>query len=183
MLARALGRSLGILGVAALATGCVLPPPADAPTPPRVTVLGADRGALRYGASASEVLGHELIRDKVKALFGADWSADGRTGRVRLGASEFFTKSEPPRLLRIGETTWVAVSGCARATCGLHRGLLLISEDGGELLSRLDEGGFSHYYAYGPGAAVTPGTRALLDGAWRALEPTLAESARSTRGV
>ncbi len=183
MLARALGRSLGILGVAALATGCVLPPTADAPTPPPVSVLGADPRALRYGNSASEVLGHELIREKVKALFGVDWSAGGGAGRLGMGASEFFTQSPPPRLLRVGETAWVAVPGCARPACGAHRGLLLVRDDGSELLSRLDEGGFSHYYAYGPGASVTPATRALVDGAWRAVQPSVGENPRSSREV
>jgi hypothetical protein len=48
--------------------------------------------------------------------------------------------------------------------------LLLIQENGQDLLARLDEGGFSHYYAHGPAWGVAGSTTAAVDSALRALE-------------
>jgi hypothetical protein len=47
---------------------------------------------------------------------------------------------------------------------------LLIQENGQDLLARLDEGGFSHYYAHGPAWGVAGSTTAAVDSALRALE-------------
>ncbi|HSF03524.1 MAG TPA: hypothetical protein VLA62_10960, partial [Solirubrobacterales bacterium] len=50
--------------------------------------------------------------------------------------------------------------------------LLLIQEGGEALLARLDEGGFSHYYAYGGTWGVAGSTARIADSALRALERT-----------
>jgi hypothetical protein len=48
---------------------------------------------------------------------------------------------------------------------------LLIREGGEQLMARLDDGGFSHHHAYGPGVVGGPGgTVMALESALRALE-------------
>ena len=60
-------------------------------------------------------------------------------------------------MIRIGAANYIAVTGCARQACSSRRGLLLIREGGEELMARLDDGGFSHHHAYGPGVVGGPG--------------------------
>jgi len=166
---------MGVSGM--LATACVVAPSPDAPPPPRADVLQPDARVIRYGERGADVLQNPAVRDKLPILFGPDWTGDGTGRRLTLSAAEFFSRAEPPRLVQTAGATYVAVPGCALRACGAYRSMLLIREDGSEILSRLDEGGFSHYYAYGPGANVNPSTRALMDGAWRALQPGLGSTA------
>ena len=88
-----------------------------------------------------------------------DWTpaADGR-GKIAKGAAAYFGRTEAPRGVRVGDANYVAVDGCVPATCRSERVLLLIQEGGEGLLARLDEGGFSHYYAYG-GTGGSPARR------------------------
>ena len=64
-----------------------------------------------------------------------------------------------------------AALSAAETTSRSARRLLLVLLDGEELLARLDAGGVAHYYAFRAGANMTPQDRALVDSAWRALEP------------
>src|SRR5216683_578854 len=79
-------------------------------------------------------------------------------------------RTEPPRGVRVGDANYVAVTGCVPANCGGERVLLLIQESGEGLLARLDEGGFSHYYAYGGNWGLAGTTAQIVDSARRALE-------------
>jgi len=152
---------------ALLFTACVVPPPAGVPMPGAAGVLPADARALRYGATAPEVLDSPQLRDKVRALFGADWSPGAKMAH---GAPAFFPASSSIRMLRIGDREYIALTGCVTSACASHRGLLLIGPDGEQLLARLDEGGFSHYYNYGPGATGAALPRSSIDGAWLAIQ-------------
>jgi hypothetical protein len=123
--------------------------------------------ALRYGASAPEVFNNPFLRDKIRALFGADWNPGGQ---LALGAPAFFPPSSPIRSLRIGDQEYIAITGCVPIACARDRGLLLIRQDGEQLMARLDEGGFSHYYDHAPGASPSTVPRSWIDNAWRALQ-------------
>lgn len=160
--------TIGLLGVLG-AGGCVVPPPSGELVPPRVEVLAADSGSTRYGGSAAQIFEHPAIRDKVRALFGPDWSA-GRAGGPSGATPLFFATSSPPTRLRVGDREYLAVPGCAAAACATRRGLVLVSADGERLLARVDDGGFTLRYGFGPGmTAMTPQDRLLVDAAWRAL--------------
>ncbi len=160
--------TIALLG-ALSAAGCVLPPPPGELVPPRVEVLAADAGATRYGVGAAQIFEHPAIRDKVRALFGPDWSA-GRAGGLSAAAGQFFSTSSPPRALRVGDREYLAVSGCMTAACVKHRGLVLIAAGGERLIARVDDGGFTLHYGFGPGmTALTPQDRLLVDAAWGAL--------------
>lgn len=76
-------------------------------------------------------------------------------------------------LLRLKRERGDRPPGAARdgAPAQTHRRLLLIRSEGDELLARLDEGGFTHYYACRAGAGLSPWDQALVDNAWRALAP------------
>jgi hypothetical protein len=165
--------ALGLLAVALVAAGCVVPPSGDV-VPPPVQVIGADARALRYGASAAEILTHPQFRDRVPALYGADWgpAPGGPPTALRSPVPEFFARTESLRLLQVGDRLYVAAMGCPATGCAGRRGLLLVSEDGIELLSRLDEGGLTHYYVQGPRATATLAARAVLDAAWWAMRST-----------
>ena len=155
--------SLGVFPALSL-TGCVVPPSGS---PPTAGVLPADARALRYGASVPEVFNNPLLRDKILALFGPDWNPGGR---VAAGAAAFFPPNSPLRSLRIADQDYIAITGCVSTACASHRGLLLIRQDGEQLMARLDEGGFSHYYDFAPGATARPVPQASIDGAWRAMQ-------------
>ncbi len=165
---RAWGRALVTLG-ALLAAGCVVPPPPGTLAPPRVELLHDD---ARYGRTAEQVLEHPALHAGVRGLFGADWRATAaRTGGLTAPAAEFFARSTSPRLVRIDGRDYVAVSGCMPSACAARRGLLLVEDGGARLLARVDDGGFTHDYGYGPGmTALTPENRLVIDAAWRALD-------------
>jgi len=156
-----------------VATGCVTPPPPGSPTPPAAEVLPADARALAYGRSAGEVLENPQLRDKVRALFAADWNppTPGGVGKLTLAAPRYFETGGPLRMVRIGTADYIAITGCATQACASRRGLLLIREGGEELMARLDDGGFSHHHAYGPGVVGGPGGAVvMLESGLRALE-------------
>ena len=160
--------TIGLLGALSLA-GCVLPPPPGELVPPRVEVLAGDARSTRYGGSAAEIFEHPAIRDKVRALFGPDWSG-GPAGGLSAAAPLFFVTSSPPRGVRIGDREYLAVSGCMTAACPTRRGLVLVGADGERLLARVDDGGFTRRYGFGPGMTVmTAEDRLLVDAAWGAL--------------
>lgn len=149
--------------------GCVISPPVGTPVPPRVEIVRDDSAALRYGSSAAEVFAHPTVGEKARSLFGTDWTGAPGTG-TSVAAPDFFSGSLAFQALRIGEWEYTAVSGCLPTACATHRGLLLIRSDGERLLARLDEAGFTHYYGFGIGVAMTPLTRAVVDRAWDTLE-------------
>jgi hypothetical protein len=154
------------IAAALLVTSCVAPPPAGVPMPGSAEVLPADARALRYGATAPEVFDNPQLRDKLRGLFGPDWtSGPGR----EFGAPAFFPASASIRMVRMGDREYVAITGCVTSACDGHRGLLLVGPDG-QLMARLDDGGFSRYYDYGPGATGGAQVRATLDGAWIAIQ-------------
>ena len=166
------GSLLSVL-IARITTGCVIPPEPGSATPPRSQVMEADARALAYGRSASEILNNPQLSDKVRALFGADWSppTTGGVGKPMGAAPEYFQVGGPVRMVQVGDANYIAVTGCAKQACAKQRGLLLIREGGDQLLARLDEGGFLNQYAYGPG--MTGGSAAAgatLEGALIALE-------------
>jgi hypothetical protein len=151
--------------VALLCGACVVPPSPQTPVPATVTVIPADARALRYGSTAPEVLANPALQDKVRALFGADWYPG--TGRA-YGAPAFFPPSSSIRMVRMQGREYIAITGCVIEACGNYRGLLLIGSEE-QLMARLDDGGFSHYYDYGPNATGDTASRLALDGAWLAL--------------
>src|SRR5262245_11524716 len=165
------GPPIGLL-MLLLGAGCTFaPPPGGQAVPSSVEVLPADARALQYGSSAPELFNSPQIRDKVRALFGSDWSpaAEGG-GRLQYGAVSYFPGTSAIRMLRIDNQDYVAITGCVPSACNTHRGLVLIRSDGDQLWARLDEGGFSKYYGHGPammGAVVSP---AFIDSAWRAVD-------------
>jgi hypothetical protein len=161
--------TLLVTAVALVATACITPQSADTPAAPIVQVDVTDTRARQFGATASDILTNSALLPKIRALFGPDWALEPGAG-LRAPASSFFASADPPRMLRTNEAEFVAVTGCGGAGCRHQRVLLLIRSDGEQLLSRLDEGGFGHYYAYGPGITMTPATRALLDRARGAVE-------------
>ncbi len=157
--------SLSVLA-ALFFTACVVPTRAGVPGPEPALVLPADARALRYGGTAPEVFANPELRDKLRGLFGADWSP-GPLGAF--GAPAFFPASASIRMLRVGDREYIAMTGCVTSACPGHRGLLLIGTDE-QLLARLDDGGFSRYYHFGRAATGDALTRATIDGAWLAIE-------------
>lgn len=158
-----------VTAVATLATGCITAPSPDLPPRPVVQVDSGDARARQFGNTTTEIITNPALAPKIHALFGPDWALEPGA-RLRAPASSFFASGDPPRMLRTAEAEYVAVSGCGPAGCGLQRVLLLVRPDTEALLARLDEGGFSHYYAYGAGLTMSPATRALLDRARTVVE-------------
>jgi len=158
-------RSLNVLAMFVLVVG-FLPSWAETLRPTPALVLTADARALRYGATGPEVLENPHLRDKLRGLFGADWSPGPQR---TFGASAYFPASATIRMLRVVELDYIAISGCVTGACTGHHGLLLVGPDE-QLLARLDDGGFSHYYYYGPDAPGDAITRSAVDGAWLAIK-------------
>jgi len=158
------------LALGALTAACTIDPPAGTPTPPMAGPLEPGPREARFGRSGEEVLNNPQLRDKIRNLFGADWTpaAEGR-GKILKGAAAYFGRTEPPRGVRVGDANYVAVTGCVPPNCRSERVLLLIQESGEGLLARVDEGGFSHYYAYGGNWGLAGSTAQILDSALRAL--------------
>ena len=161
--------ALSCLLLAPVMTGCVVP---SASSPPTAEVLPADARALVYGRSAKEVLENPQLQDKLRALFQANWNppTPGGVGKPTLAAAQYFETGGPLRMVRVGAANYIAITGCATQTCSNRRGLLLIREDGEELMARLDDGGFSHVHSYGPGVVGGPaGAAVVMESALRAL--------------
>jgi hypothetical protein len=128
------------------AAGCTVPPRPGTPVAPAAQVVPPDPGVETYGSSIEQVAQNPMIADKLRAMFGPDWSG----GQLApLGASAYFAKGDPPRMVRVGGVDYIAYTGCVPAACETSRVLLLIREGGSEMIARLDDGGFAHYYAYG----------------------------------
>ena len=162
--------TMGLL-VALVAAGCVTPHPAGVPAPSVVQVLPADARALRYGPTSAAVIDNPEMQPRIRALYGSDWAPAAQGGgRLQYGAAAYFPPNAPIRMVRIDNQDYIAITGCVRSACAANRALLLIREDGTELWSRLDEGGFSRYYGHGPSLVVTPVSPTFIDSAWRALE-------------
>ena len=159
----------GILSAMAglVLAACVVEPPPGVSMPSKAGVPTADARALRYGATGPEILANPQLRDKVQALYGPDWNP---TPKVPSGAPAYFPASSSIRLVTIGADDYIAVTGCVQSACGSNKGLLLIRQDGDQLLSRLDQGGLSHYYQYGVGATPNNVPRASIDGAWITIQ-------------
>jgi hypothetical protein len=144
------------------AAGCTIAPPPGSPIPPASELLPADSRAFTYGHTVDDVLQNQKVADKVRGLFGADWApASQGGGQLALGAGGYFGGSAPLRMVRIGGVDYIALTGCAPGACNTHRVLLLIRDGGSELLARLDDGGFVHYYGYS-GEAVTRNTAPII---------------------
>jgi uncharacterized protein YndB with AHSA1/START domain len=104
---------------------CTLSPePGSSATLP-AQVLPADARALVYGRTVSEVIQSPELRDKIPALFGTDWMP-GR-GQIASGASAFFEKAGPLRMVNIAGKDYVAVAGCVASACPTRRVLMLIA--------------------------------------------------------
>ena len=128
------------------AAGCTVPPRPGVPVSPAAQVVPPDRRAEAYGSSIEQVVQNPIVGDKVRAMFGPDWSG----GQLApLGASASFAKGGPSQMVRVDGADSVAYTGCVPAACETSRVLLLIREGGSEMVARLDDGGFAHYYAYG----------------------------------
>ena len=122
---------LGLL-LLPIAAGCVVPGPT---TPPRSQVVEADARALAYGRSAAEIFENPQLRDKLTALFGADWGppTPGGVGKLNGAAPEYFSLGGPVRMVNVGDASYISVTGCVRQDCAKRRGLLLIREGGEQL--------------------------------------------------
>ena len=153
-----------------LATGCTIAPPAGSPVPPAAELLPADSRVFAYGNTVDEVLQNPQVGVKIRDLFGADWAPASRGGgQLALGAEAYFHGLAPLRMVRVGGVDYIALTGCARAACRTDRVLLLIREGGSELLARLDEGGFVHYYGYGSEEVARNTAPLVVDSGLRAL--------------
>ncbi|HYB69197.1 MAG TPA: hypothetical protein VEH80_00930 [Candidatus Bathyarchaeia archaeon] len=126
-----------------------------------------------FGRTGDEVVNNRELREKIRGMFGADWvpAAQGG-GKITRGASAYFARTTAPHGVRVGDRSYIAVTGCVPESCGIDRVLLLVQEGGQGLLARLDEGGFSHYYAYGGDWGLAGSTAGIVDAGLRALERT-----------
>jgi hypothetical protein len=160
-----------VVMVGILTAACTIEPPPGTPTPPAAGMLERGPRETGYGHTGDEVVNNPQLRDKIRGLFGQDWApAASAGGKLARGAAAYFGRTEPPRGLRIGDASYIAVTGCVPATCASERVLLLVQEGGQALLARLDEGGFSHYYAYGGTWGLAGSTARTVDSGLRALE-------------
>jgi hypothetical protein len=162
------GMILG-LTVGAAASACTIDPPAGTPPAPMAGALEGGPREAAFGRTGPEVVNNPQLRDNIRQMFGSDWGPGGKLVR---GAEPFFGRTEPPRGIRIGDRNYIAVTGCAPDRCQADRVLLLIQESGESLLARLDEGGFSHYYAYGGNWGLAGSTAQAADSGLRALQRT-----------
>jgi len=160
-----------MLSLGTLTTACTIDPPAGTPPAPIAGVLERGPREAAFGRTGDEVVNNPQLRDKIRNLFGEDWTAAaGGRGKIVKGAGAYLGRTEPPRGVRIGDRNYVAVTGCVPASCRSERVLLLIQEGGEGLLARLDEGGFSHYYAYGGNWGLAGSTASIVDSGLKALE-------------
>jgi hypothetical protein len=146
------------------AAGCTVPPGPGIPASPAALVVPPDMRAEVYGSSIESVAQNPMVGDNVRAMFGSDWTG-GQLAPP--GASAYFTKGDPPRMVRVDGVDYIAYTGCMPAACETSRVLLLIREGGSEMVARLDDGGFAHYYAYGNVSRDT--AQVVADSGLRAL--------------
>ena len=157
--------------IVVLAAACAPPAPGSSAAM-SAQMRPADARALAYGRTVSEVLQNPELRDKIPALFGADWmpAAQGK-GQIPLGAAAFFEKGGPLRMVTVEGKDYVAATACAANACPTRRVLLLIGERASQLIARLDDGVIPRYYAYG-GEGIAPPANAstIVDAGLRALQ-------------
>ena len=157
-----------------MAGGCVTASPNSVPAP-RVAVVGGGGPATQYGTSAMQVFDNPALRTKIRTLFGPDWTSTSVSG-LSAPIPAYFTQSSAPKQLRIDGADWIAVNGCMPQECATRHGLLLIGPGGDRLLARIDDGGFTREYGYGPGmVTLQPRDRAVVDAAWNALRVNTAK--------
>jgi len=137
--------ALAALAMAAVA-GCTIPPHPGMLVPPAAEVVPVDARVTMYGLTLDEAIQNPAIAERVRAMFGPDW-AGGQFAPT--GARTYFVGNTPPRRIRIGGTNYIAYMGCVPGDCSTRPSLLLIREGGDEIIARVDDGGFSHYYTYG----------------------------------
>ena len=137
--------SLAALAMVA-AAGCTIPPHPGTPVPPAAEVVPADGRVAMYGSTLDEAIRNPEIAGKVRAMFGPDWTG-GQLAPA--GGRAYFVGNTPPRRVRIGGADYIAYMGCVPGDCSTRPSLLLIREGGDEIIARVDDGGFSHYYTFG----------------------------------
>jgi hypothetical protein len=154
----------GVLAVL-LAAGCTIPPPPGSARLPSAEVVPADAHTAVHGATLADVLRDPALGEKIRIMFGPDW-----TGGILAppGASGYFVSSGPPSEVRIAGVDYIAYRGCLSGRCESRRLLLLIQKGGSDMLARLDEGGFSHYYAFG--GLSREAAQVIADSGMRALQ-------------
>src|SRR5260370_35974167 len=93
--------------------GCVLPPEPGASNPPEGQVVAADARALAYGRSAGEILANPELRDKIRALFGADWAPPTGVGGGKLSAAapQESERGGPVRIVEVAEARHLTLTG------------------------------------------------------------------------
>lgn len=151
---------------AVVAAGCTIPPRPGVPVAPAAEIVPADARVAMYGANLDEALRNPVIGDKVRAMFGPDWTG-GQFAPT--GARSYFVGDTPPRRVRIEGTDYIAYTGCVPGDCATRPVLLLIREGGEDIIARVDDGGFSHYYTYGN--VGRDAGRLIADSGMRALAP------------
>jgi hypothetical protein len=149
------------------AAGCTVASPRGTPVPPSAEILPTDARTLAYGGTTAEVLQNPAMADKVRALFGPDWTT--ASGQLTPGAAAYFDQGGPVRMLRIEGTDYIAVTGCMPNACDTRRALLLIEDGGSRLFARIDEGGFAHYYGYGSAGVMKDTAPRIVDSGFRTL--------------
>jgi len=153
-----------------LAIGCTIAPPPGSPIPPAAEVLPGDGRVFAYGYTADEVLRNPEVSEKVRDLFGTDWTPTSQGGgQLSLGAGAYFGGGALLSMVRIGGVDYIALTGCAPTACNTHHVLLLIRDGGSQLLARLDEGGYTHYYGYGSDEVTRNTAPLVVDSGLRAL--------------
>lgn len=154
-----------------IVAGCTIAPRPGTPISPAAEVLPGDARVFAYGYTVDQVLQNPEVGGKVRNLFGADWAPAAQAGgQLPFGAGAFFAGDAPLRMVRIGGVDYIAITGCAPSACNTHHVLLLIRDGGSELLARLDEGGFAHYYGYGSKNVTRNTAPLVVDSGLRALQ-------------
>jgi hypothetical protein len=168
---RSLRRAGWLSALAVLfAAGCTIAAPAGSPTPPAAELLPGDGRVFTYGYTVDEVLKNPMVGDKIRDLFWIDWMpASQGGGQLSTGARAYFAGNAPLRMVRVGGADYIALTGCEPSACNTHRLLVLIRDDGSQLVARLDEGGFAHYYGYGSEDVTRYTAPLIADSGLRAL--------------
>ena len=85
------------LALGALTVACTIDPPAGTPAPPMAGALEPGPREATFGRTGDEVINNPQLRDKIRNLFGADWTpaGDGR-GKIAKGAAAYLAKTMPP---------------------------------------------------------------------------------------
>ena len=115
-----------LCGLTILSAACTTASAPDS-SPPAQMLLGSV-GAAAYGGTTSEVIQNPELREKLPALFGADWTpASPARGQVAEGAAAFFEKGGPPQMVRVAGADYVARPAGASSTEREAKGEILIT--------------------------------------------------------